>query len=520
VFHRGAVAALAPEELQVDARLVSLVRKELVRPEKPALPTDDAYRFRHLLIRDAAYDALPKAMRIELHERFATWLEEHGADLVELDEIVGYHLEQAARYAEELGIRAPERNARAADRLTAAAKRAEARGDVAATINLARRADALVSREDPRRAALLLLVGTALDDGGRLAESLSVLGEAIDSGDPVAGARARAIRAKLQAHGYGVSHVATIAEIDRALAELEQTGDDAALAEANAAHARVFFWAGRIAEMREAASRAREHAERAGDFRTLVIASGLYMRSLEWSEVPRVEVEAVAHELLADDRFGPRFRIVALNQLARCALSRGSFAESDSLLTEAQASLRELGFSVDAAAQYQFRALLGWTRCDWDAMEAAARMSWDRLGELGEVGFRSTAGAMLAYALARLGRDGEAAEIVAASEAMTSRDDYVTELWALAVRSLLAANAGDYERAVELGGSCFEVAASRDDAMNHFIAQVLYAEALVAAGRADQAERVVADAVALSERMGAPGNAGRARAVVQPARQQ
>ena len=67
------------------------------------LPDDDAFRFRHLLIRDAAYEALPKASRAELHERFAVWLEGRAPDLVELDEILGYHLEQAARYRAELG---------------------------------------------------------------------------------------------------------------------------------------------------------------------------------------------------------------------------------------------------------------------------------------------------------------------------------------------------------------------------------------------------------------------------------
>ena len=106
VFHRGAVQALAPEEPQVMARLTSLVRKELVRPDKSELPGEDAFRFRHLLVRDAAYDALPKATRAELHERFAGWLAEHGRDLVELDEILGYHLEQACRYRAELGVAA------------------------------------------------------------------------------------------------------------------------------------------------------------------------------------------------------------------------------------------------------------------------------------------------------------------------------------------------------------------------------------------------------------------------------
>ena len=94
IFHRGAVQALAPET-PVTPRLAALVRKELIRPTKAQLAGQDGFRFRHLLIRDAAYDALPKAARAELHERFAVWLEEHGAGLVELDETLGYHLEQA-----------------------------------------------------------------------------------------------------------------------------------------------------------------------------------------------------------------------------------------------------------------------------------------------------------------------------------------------------------------------------------------------------------------------------------------
>ncbi len=103
VFHRGAVQALTPEEQQLPQRLVALVRKELVRPDRTQFPGDDAFRFRHLLIRDAAYAGLPKSARAELHERFALWLEEHGSELVELDEILGNHLEQAVEVQAELG---------------------------------------------------------------------------------------------------------------------------------------------------------------------------------------------------------------------------------------------------------------------------------------------------------------------------------------------------------------------------------------------------------------------------------
>ena len=85
-------------------RLTSLVRKELVRSDKPVFVGHHAFRFRHLLIRDAAYEALAKATRAEMHERFAGWLQTHGGDLVELDEILGYHLEQAYSYRRQLGL--------------------------------------------------------------------------------------------------------------------------------------------------------------------------------------------------------------------------------------------------------------------------------------------------------------------------------------------------------------------------------------------------------------------------------
>ena len=140
VFHRGAVTALAPESLREDVpgRLLSLVRKELVRPDRTQIAGDDAFRFRHLLIRDTAYEALPKAVRADLHELFADWLGEHG-ELLEQDEIVGYHFEQAARYRRELDAadtRAQELALRSAERLGAAGAAAFEREDIHAASNL------------------------------------------------------------------------------------------------------------------------------------------------------------------------------------------------------------------------------------------------------------------------------------------------------------------------------------------------------------------------------------------------
>lgn len=162
IFHRGAIQALAPEETRVNARLAALVRHQLVRPDRAQLAGDDGYRFRHLLIRDAAYDALPKAVRADLHVRFADWLDQHGGALVERDEIVGYHLGQAARYQGELGKPDAALADRAAFRLATAGRRAFDRLDLRTASALLGRAADLVR---PHRLDLTLELEAAYVQG-------------------------------------------------------------------------------------------------------------------------------------------------------------------------------------------------------------------------------------------------------------------------------------------------------------------------------------------------------------------
>src|SRR5205823_11599531 len=76
-FHRGAVVELLTTDshASVGARLMSLVRKQLIRPDLSLFPGDDGFRFSHVLVRDAAYASTSKQLRAELHARFAGWLE-------------------------------------------------------------------------------------------------------------------------------------------------------------------------------------------------------------------------------------------------------------------------------------------------------------------------------------------------------------------------------------------------------------------------------------------------------------
>src|SRR5207302_1780793 len=92
-FHPEAVAELARAD--VDAELAALARKELLRPRED----EQSYAFRHQLVRDAAYDSMPKQVRAELHERLADWLRPR-----EGVEIADYHFDRAADLRRELGM--------------------------------------------------------------------------------------------------------------------------------------------------------------------------------------------------------------------------------------------------------------------------------------------------------------------------------------------------------------------------------------------------------------------------------
>jgi class 3 adenylate cyclase/tetratricopeptide (TPR) repeat protein len=195
IFHRGSVQALAPEETQVTTRLAALVRRQLVRPDRAQLAGDDGYRFRHLLIRDTAYDALPKSVRADLHARFADWLDGHGDSLVERDEIVGYHLEQAVRYQAELGRSDPVLVERAAERLGAGGRRANGRGDYRAGHALLSRAAELLR---PIRLDLALELEVAwgmnaFDSRESAATADDLAGRAERAGDSTGALLARAL---------------------------------------------------------------------------------------------------------------------------------------------------------------------------------------------------------------------------------------------------------------------------------------------------------------------------------------
>ena len=203
------------------ARLTSLVRKELVRPDKSELPGEDAFRFRHLLVRDAAYDALPKATRAELHERFAGWLVENGRDLVELDEILGYHLEQACRYRAELGVAADARwpGRRGSGWRPPAAGHLSG-SDSPAAVNLLQRAAALFPSDEIDR-ALMTDLWSALFQSGRLEDAVGLAGDVVAQAAAAGDRGRRAVRAD-RAAGSSARILEPEGAVERLAATIEE----------------------------------------------------------------------------------------------------------------------------------------------------------------------------------------------------------------------------------------------------------------------------------------------------------
>ena len=272
VFHRGAVEALSPdlERERVDACLLALMRKELVRPERSTVAGEDGFRFRHILIRDAAYDAVSKGLRADHHERFAEWVADRPG---EHDEFIGYHLEQAVRYRRDLGPTGEHElllARRAADHLASAGRKALARGDGPAAANLLDRAVSLLDSEPAQRDGLLVDLGVALIMAGELAraEDRARGGRPARDhhGRRVRSGRTRCSSARSSRATCTPSEAATTCSPPRSGRSRSSSGS--ATTSASRAHggsARRCYWTRcQIGLMEEALQRALVHAERAG----------------------------------------------------------------------------------------------------------------------------------------------------------------------------------------------------------------------------------------------------------------
>ncbi|HJQ74415.1 MAG TPA: adenylate/guanylate cyclase domain-containing protein [Gaiellaceae bacterium] len=486
IFHRGGVEALAPEEPDVPTKLMALVRKELVRPDRTQLPGDDAFRFRHLLIRDAAYDGLPKAVRAELHERFAEWLEAHGSELVELDEILGYHLEQAHRYRVELGLgdeKTDELARQASRHLGAAGERAYRRGDAAAVVALLGRALAPLRVEERPIDSVVTLSRSRFVVGDlvtAVAEVEEVVGRARELGD-----RSRELRARLAV--TWLAHFAAPADsedapalVDEAITFFTERGDDAGLAEAWSVAASLEHGAMRARALVFALERAIEHGERAG-------SAAVVEDARLWLYAPYLFGPYTVEEGIEFYDAHPSREPVSLALRAHLLAMRGDFRASRDALSQAVEQARELGKLTmlgGIEGQVSECALL---EGDAERALAACRRAIEHLERAGEQGWLSTTFGNTAEALYRLGRDEEAWALTDKAEAIGSEDDVMTHMLIRQVRGKLLARRGDHEAAERLAREAVALGDPTDQLEGKGLAFIDLAIVLAAAGRRGEA---------------------------------
>ena len=183
-FGVQAVRELLPPEARgpLSRNLQTLVAKGFVQQGPPGRSPAEQYSFHHILIQQAAYRAIPKSLRAELHQRFADWLEYVAWEpATERAEILGYHLEQSVRYRNELRPAEAQSSPlprRAAAHLETAGRAAHDRGDALAAVNLLDRAAALLPPEDPALARLYTSLGAALTEAGQLEKARATLDHA------------------------------------------------------------------------------------------------------------------------------------------------------------------------------------------------------------------------------------------------------------------------------------------------------------------------------------------------------
>jgi class 3 adenylate cyclase/tetratricopeptide (TPR) repeat protein len=456
-FWRGAVAALITEGPNVGTALASLLRKDLIQPERSSFAGDDTFRFRHILIRDAAYQALPKEARADLHERFADWLTGSvEGRFAEYQEIVGYHLEEAYRHRAALGPvdeRARDLADRAGSHLAEAGRRALDRGDAAAGANLLVRARALFQ---PCPVDVLVDLAGALFEDGQMALASSV---ASDAKEQAAGTGDRGLewRATIQdlvirsSQSIGSGTARQAIEISPlAIQVFEQQGDDRFLAKTWLLVSNSHNLMGEHSAMLAAAERALEHARRAGDVSAELWATAFIGSAMYWGPTPARQMLSRSEEMLAGSRGRPLIEARAARWVGGAKVMTGELDEARQLIGHAEAIYQEFGRRVAVAtlgfAWGPLEAMAG----DYEAAERALRRSCDALEAMGEHGWLSTMVAALGGVLCKLGRYEEADAYAERSREVSAPDDLVSQIFWRAVRANVLAWRGESEKARDL----------------------------------------------------------------------
>ena len=506
VFWWGAVAELTPSDrvAAVPGQLQALVRKGLVRPDRRTLAGEDGFRFAHILVRDAAYDSMPKRRRGELHERFADWVEVRAPD--EYDEILGHHLEQALAYRLELAPAGPAEAAladRAAERLAHAGRRALARDDAHAAVNLLGRASALRARD----AELLLDRADAQAQLGEVRAAEETFGAALEAAVAAGDPRSE-ICAQLELGMIGLLTRGDVrvdelaAEVERALPAFERAGDDATLARILTRLAEAYWWRCQIVAMQDVLERALVHARRAGDERQIAAVAVRLGFAAIIGPTPVEEGRRLVADALEHTADGTSAKGMLLLTSALLAALQGDFDDARDRAARGTEILDSLGRSVGLAAITTWTAAIDLLAGDAVSAERDLRGALEQLDRVGQRANAASVAAQLAETLASMGRHEEALSLTVASEAAAPLDDVHAQIAWRVARAKVSAALGDGAAAEETAREAVRLAYETDSPYYTADALEALAVALDAAGRPAEADAAAGDALQLFEAKG------------------
>jgi class 3 adenylate cyclase/tetratricopeptide (TPR) repeat protein len=501
IFHRRAIAELAPPEMRegIPGHLRSLSRKELVRPDRSDFVDDEAFRFRHLLIRDAAYSAVPKEARAEMHARFAEWLARTSGDHVgEYEEILGYHYEQAWRYRAELGSLDEETRrwgAEAARHLGASGMRAMHRGDANAGLKLLRSAYELAPDDPPERGRLAGEYGWALNVNGDLRGSDDLLRGELEAaqsrGDELSAAQIEVAWLGTQT----TLGVLTIQHISDRSAELlkvfEKYGDDWGIIRATFEYARHEFFAGRAGVTYSMLSGLMESYP-ADQLPMLVL--GMSLGSMYWGPTP--VSKALAH-LATIDVLGSRTtEAFVLRYTGGLIGLQGDFDAARQALARAQQIERELGRTVleDSIAGH-FMGPLETEAGNYEEAEKAMLGAYERMSGRGDMGFSSTVAGNLGGLYVKIERWDDAERFGRLALDTAQPDDVEAQSQGNTVLGRVHAAHGDVAEGERYARLAVEIAEKTDYLDRRGQVLLDLAKVLEAAGRLDEARQAVEDAI-------------------------
>jgi class 3 adenylate cyclase/tetratricopeptide (TPR) repeat protein len=523
-FWRKELLELLPEPAREDAesQLMSLVRKGLLQPDVASDGREEAFRFRHVLIRDAAYDRLPKDLRAGLHERLADWLEQAAPERpIKLEEIVGYHLEQAFRYREQLGPvdeQARRLAARAGELLGAAGRRAFARDDIPAAIKLLDRALALVNEQDPARLDLMRELSSAFWSVGEVARAESLLNGFLEAATALGDRRAewyalldRAIWRHIVDPAATADELLDVSE--QAVRIFEELDDDRGLARAWRRMAYVPRARGHFAMSEDAIERAIAYARKAGDAQEEARSIDNLCTVLLLGPTPAAEGIRRCEDLLATTR-GRLMEANIVTSLAGLKAMRGEFDEARDLCARGETIYAELGLRLSLVALSEIVGYVELLAGDGAAAEEALRGGYDIVSAGGVSALLAFQAGLIAEALIAQGRYEEADELALMQEQHVASEDVFAQIGWRALRARLDAHLGDHARAQQLAIEAVERAAETDALNLHADALLSLAEAQRAAGRLDEAGSTVQNALALYGQKGNVVSPQRARALL------